>query len=309
MSGERVIDEILKNPELISALADKVYDRLKDEIVIKKLEENSSSIKALIDAVKSLQGTVDKHTNAIESLQDAVKKQGEAIASLQETVKSLQGTVDKHTNAIESLQDAVKKQGEAIASLQDAVKKQGEAIASLQDAVKKQGEAIASLQDAVKRQGEAIASLQETVRKHSKAILMLMKEQKKLSVEIGSFTSRAGKGLEKTILNIYKKALKLHHIDISKIRHGNVVDEMGLIEKGKSFEIDFYETNDHVYIFEVKNFADEGVIEQILIRRKLLEAKFMKPVKAFVVANYVEREIKNILEKEGVEIIYSYEVK
>jgi hypothetical protein len=136
-----------------------------------------------------------------------------------------------------------------------------------------------------------------------------MKEQKKLSVEIGSFTSRAGKGLEKTILNIYKKALKLHHIDISKIRHGNVVDEMGLIEKGKSFEIDFYETNDHVYIFEVKNFADEGVIEQILIRRKLLEAKFMKPVKAFVVANYVEREIKNILEKEGVEIIYSYEVK
>jgi hypothetical protein len=136
-----------------------------------------------------------------------------------------------------------------------------------------------------------------------------MKEQKKLSVEIGSFTSRAGKGLEKTILNIYKKALKLHHIDISKIRHGNVVDEMGLIEKGKSFEIDFYETNDHVYIFEVKNFADEGVIEQILIRRKLLEAKFMKPVKAFVVANYVEREIKDILEKEGVEIIYSYEVK
>ncbi|BBG26069.1 hypothetical protein [Sulfuracidifex tepidarius] len=281
MSGERVIDEILKNPELISALAHKVYDKLKDEIVIKKLEENSSAIKALEETVKSLQETVNKHTEAIESLQEAVKKQGEAIASLQETVKSLQETVNKHTEAIESLQEAVKKQGEAIASLQEAVKKQGEAIASLQEAVKK----------------------------HSKALLRLMKEQKKLSVEIGSFTSRAGKGLEKTILNIYKKALKLHHVDISKIRHGNVVDEMGLIEKGKSFEIDFYETNDHVYIFEVKNFADEGVIEQILIRRKLLEAKFMKPVKAFVVANYVEREIKNILEKEGVEIIYSYEVK
>ncbi|BBG23318.1 Chromosome partition protein Smc [Sulfuracidifex tepidarius] len=295
MSGERVIDEILKNPELISALAHKVYDKLKDEIVIKKLEENSSAIKALEETVKSLQETVNKHTEAIESLQEAVKKQGEAIASLQETVKSLQETVNKHTEAIESLQEAVKKQGEAIASLQEAVKKQGEAIASLQEAVKKQGEAIASLQEAVK--------------KHSKALLRLMKEQKKLSVEIGSFTSRAGKGLEKTILNIYKKALKLHHVDISKIRHGNVVDEMGLIEKGKSFEIDFYETNDHVYIFEVKNFADEGVIEQILIRRKLLEAKFMKPVKAFVVANYVEREIKNILEKEGVEIIYSYEVK
>ncbi|BBG23372.1 hypothetical protein IC006_0656 [Sulfuracidifex tepidarius] len=36
MSGEKA-NELLKNSEFISALADKVYDRLKDEIVIKKL--------------------------------------------------------------------------------------------------------------------------------------------------------------------------------------------------------------------------------------------------------------------------------
>ncbi|BBG23373.1 hypothetical protein IC006_0657 [Sulfuracidifex tepidarius] len=175
--------------------------------------------------------------------------------------------------------------------------------------MKKQGEAIQSLQETVDRHSKAIESLQRAVERHSKVISMLVREQKKLSVEIGSFTSRAGKGLERTILNIYKKALKLHHVDIKEIKHGSVVDGIGLVEKGRSFEIDFYETNDHVYIFEVKNFADEGVVDQILIRRKLLEAKYKKPVKAFVVANYVEKEVKEALEKEGVEMIYSYEVK
>jgi len=73
--------------------------------------------------------------------------------------------------------------------------------------------------------------------------------------------------------------LKLHNIDISKIKHGNVI---GLIDKGRSFEIDFYETDDYVYVFEVKNFADERVTDQIIISKKLLEAKCKKHVKAFV---------------------------
>ena len=267
MSGTKAIDDILKNQELLSALAERVYEKLKDDIVIKKLEENSNSIREFLEVLK------------------------------------------KNTEAIASLQEAVNRHTEAIQSLQEAVKRQGEAIASLQEAVNRHTEAIQSLQEAVKRQGEAIASLQEAVREHSKVILKLMEGQRKLSVEIGSFTSRAGKGLEKTILNIYKKALKLHHIDTTKIKHGSIVDELGLIEKGRSFEIDFYETNDYVYVFEVKNFADEAVVDQIIIRKKLLEAKYKKPVKAFVVANYVEKEVKQALEKEGAEIIFSHEVE
>jgi len=34
-----------------------------------------------------------------------------------------------------------------------------------------------------------------------------------------------------------------------------------------------------------------------------------QPVKAFVVANYVEKEVKQALEKEGAEIIFSHEVE
>ena len=76
--------------------------------------------------------------------------------------------------------------------------------------------------------------------------------------------------------------MKLHNIDISKIKHGNVIDDIGLIDKGRSFEIDFYETNYYVYVFEVKALQMREFVEQILISKKLLEAKCKKHVKAFV---------------------------
>ncbi|MEM1644980.1 MAG: hypothetical protein QXL96_03775, partial [Ignisphaera sp.] len=85
MSGEKVVEEIVRDPRLLSLLTDKIYERLKDEILIKKLDE---------------------YTKAILSLQEAVRRQGEAIQSLQEVVK-------EHSSAIRSLQEEVKRQGEA----------------------------------------------------------------------------------------------------------------------------------------------------------------------------------------------------
>ena len=254
-----IADEILNNPQLLSALAEKIYEKLKDEIVIKKLEENSESIKALQEEIR-------KHSEVIASLQQTVNRHTEAIVSLQQAVKSLQETVDRHTEAIKSLQEAVKKQGEAIASLQETVNRHTLAIEGLQEAVKKQGEAIASLQQTVKEHGEAIEALQ-------KAVLRLGREVKKLSVEVGSFTNRAGKGMEKVMLKLYKKALELHGVDPRRVVHGFITDDEGVIEKGKVFEVDFYETNDYVYVFEIKNLADKGVYDRIIIRKKLFSTK------------------------------------
>jgi Chromosome segregation ATPases len=323
MSG-RIADEILNNPQLLSALAEKIYEKLKDEIVIKKLEENSESI-------KTLQEEIRKHSEVIASLQQTVDRHTEAIVSFQQAVKSLQETVDRHTEAIKSLQEAVKKQGEAIASLQETVNRHTLAIEGLQEAVKKQGEAIASLQEtvnrhtlaieglqeAVKKQGEAIASLQQTVKKHGEAIealqravLRLGREVKKLSVEVGSFTNRAGKGMEKVMLKLYKKALELHGVDPRRVVHGFITDDEGVIEKGKVFEVDFYETNDYVYVFEIKNLADKGAYDQIIIRKKLFSTKYKnKKIKIFLVANFVDKNVKKKLEEEGVEIIASHVIK
>ncbi|BCU68861.1 DUF3782 domain-containing protein [Stygiolobus caldivivus] len=284
--SEKIIEEILNNPQLLSALAEKVYERLKDEMVIKKLDEYGASIRTLQEEVKKL-------TEAVVTLQEEVKRQGEAIKSLQQAVEkqgeaivSLQKTVDKHTEAITSLQEEGKKLTEAVLSLQKTVEKQGEAIMSLQGEVKK---------------------LTETVDKHGEAIASLQQEVKKLSTEIGGFTMRAGKGIERTILEVYKEALKLHGIDPSKVVHGVIVDDLGIVSKGRAYEVDFYETDDYVYVFEVKNFADEDTLDQIDIRRKLFSAKYPdKRVKVFLVANFILKRVKEELEKEGVEVIYSH---
>ncbi|MEM0013984.1 hypothetical protein, partial [Saccharolobus sp.] len=305
--SERIVDEILNNPQLLSVLAEKIYSKLKDEIVIKKLEENSESIKALQEEIK-------KHTEAIQALQQTTQ-------SLQETVASLQEEVKKQGEAIQALQESVRKQGEIIQSLQETVDKHTEAIKELQEAVKKHTEAIqslqetvASLQEEVKKQGEAIQALQETVNKHTEAIealqravLRLGREVKKLSIEVGGFTNRAGRGLERVMLKLYRKALELHGVDPKRVVHGKMVDDEGVIEKGKVFEVDFYETNEYVYVFEIKNFADKGTYDQVIVRKKLFSARYKdKKIKVFVVANFVDEKVKKKLEEEGVEIIASH---
>jgi hypothetical protein len=143
-----------------------------------------------------------------------------------------------------------------------------------------------------------------------KAVLRLGREVKKLSVEVGSFTNRAGKGMEKAMLKLYKKALELHGVDPRRVVHGFIIDDEGVIEKGKVFEVDFYETNDYVYVFEIKNLADKGAYDQIIIRKKLFSTKYKnKKIKIFLVANFVDKNVKKKLEEEGVEIIASHVIK
>ncbi|WP_390875491.1 hypothetical protein [Saccharolobus shibatae] len=267
------------------------------------VDKHTEAIKALQQTTQSLQETVDKHTEAIKELQEAVKKQGEAIQALQQATQSLQETVNRHTQAIVSLQETVNKHTEAIQALQEAVKKQGEAIQALQEAVKKQGEAIQALQETVNKHTEAIEALQ-------RAVLRLGREVKKLSIELGGFTNRAGRGLERVMLKLYRKALELHGVDAKRVVHGKVVDDEGVIEKGKVFEVDFYETNEYVYVFEIKNFADKGTYDQVIVRKKLFSARYKdKKIKVFVVANFVDEKVKKKLEEEGVEIIASHVIK
>ncbi|MEM3781325.1 MAG: hypothetical protein QW198_13975, partial [Saccharolobus sp.] len=166
-------------------------------------------------------------------------------------------------------------------------------------------------------QGEAIQALQETVNKHTEAIealqravLRLGREVKKRSIAVGGFTNRAGRGLERVMLKLYRKALELHGVDPKRVVHGKMVDDEGVIEKGKVFEVDFYETNEYVYVFEIKNFADKGTYDQVIVRKKLFSARYKdKKIKVFVVANFVDEKVKKKLEEEGVEIIASHVIK
>ncbi|QGA68569.1 hypothetical protein [Sulfolobus sp. E11-6] len=262
--------------------------------------------------MQELQKVVNEHSKAIQDLQKAVNEHSEAIRGLQKAVdehtkaiQDLQKAVIEHSKAIQDLQKAVNENSKAVQELQKVVNEHSRAIQELQKAVDEHTKAIQDLQKAVNEHSEAIRGLQNAVNEHSKVIQELVYEQRKLSVEIGSFTNRAGRNMEKTILMLYKKALELHGVNADKVIHGNIIDTLGVIEKDRVFEVDFYETNDYIYVFEIKNFADEGAYEQMLNRKKLFSALYNKPLKLFLVANYVRKDIRELLEKEGVIVISS----
>ncbi|QGA53777.1 hypothetical protein GFS03_03820 [Sulfolobus sp. E5-1-F] len=309
MSNEEIINTIIKNPQLISALAEKVYDKLKDEIVIKKLEENTQAIKELQIVIVELQKNVNEHNRILGEHSKAIQDLQKAVNEHSEAIRGLQIAVNENTKAIQDLQKTVDEHTKAIQELQKSVNEHTKAIQDLQKAVIEHSKAIQDLQKAVNEHSEAIRGLQNAVNEHSKVIQELVYEQRKLSVEIGSFTNRAGRNMEKTILMLYKKALELHGVNADKVIHGNIIDTLGVIEKDRVFEVDFYETNDYIYVFEIKNFADEGAYEQMLNRKKLFSALYNKPLKLFLVANYVRKDIRELLEKEGVIVISSVDVE
>ncbi|AHC52177.1 hypothetical protein SUSAZ_09880 [Sulfolobus acidocaldarius SUSAZ] len=105
------------------------------------------------------------------------------------------------------------------------------------------------------------------------------------------------------MMNLYKEALELHGIDSSKVTHGVIEDTEGVVHKGRKYEIDFYETNGVIYLFEIKNHADEGAIEQLEIREKILSSIYKKPIKKFLVANSIEKRIKRRAERIGITVI------
>jgi chromosome segregation ATPase len=374
--AEDVIKALVSNEEFYKKIANIIYDRLKNDIVLSKFDDISKALrelstavqknsdhivllwekmyqqeelmKSIIDAIRgvqltlqkhseviethskaieglqrgiekhsiaieNLQKVVDTHTKAIESLQKAVETHSKVIEGLQKVIEdhskaieSLQKAVEKHTEVIESLQRVVDTHSKAIENLQKAVETHSKVIEGIQRSIEKHSIAIESLQKAVETHSKVIEGLQKTTEMHSKVIEGLQQAILKLSTEIGGFTMRAGKGLEKAIMNIYKKALELHGIDPDKVRHGRIKDVLGVVDKDKEFEVDFYETNDYVYVFEVKNYADEGVLEQMRNRIKLFSALYKKPIKFFIIANYIERSIKEEAEREGAITIASY---
>ncbi|NON62195.1 hypothetical protein HLB03_05725 [Acidianus sp. DSM 29099] len=272
-------------------LVSKVYDKLKEDIIIKKLEEMSN-------AILSLQKTVEVQGKRIEENTTTINDHNKLLEEVVSLLSNLQKSVDLQYKTLEQHSKTLEEHSKEFVEIEKRLEEQNKRLEEQNKNLEEQGR---RLEEMNKTLLEHIKRLEE----QSNVIAELQKVIVKLSAEIGCFTSRAGKGMERTMLLLYKEALKLHNVNPDKVVHGKIVDTLGVVEKGRIFEVDFYETNDYVYVFEIKNFVDEGAFEQILIRKKLIPALFNKPVKIYLVANYVEDWVKEELEKEGVIIIAS----
>jgi len=302
---EEAVRRLAKDEEFVRKVADLLYDRLKNDVVLGKLEELEKLIGKLTESVRNntdhivlIWEKLGETDREIAEMTKAIESNTESIRNLQEQMTGVQQTLERHSKAIESMQQTLERHSKAIESMQQTLERHSKAIESMQQTLERHSKAIESMQQTLERHSKAIESMQQTLERHDQLLL-------KLATEIGSFTMRAGKGLERAILNVYKEAMRIHGIDVDRVVHGKIRDTMGVVDKDKEFEVDFYETDDYVYVFEVKNYADEGVVEQMRNRVKLFSALYRKPVKFYVVANFVEGKVKEEVEREGATVIAS----
>ena len=197
---------------------------------------------------------------------------------------------------------------EAVSRLQEAVNRNSEDIRAMQQDIKLLHEDNKKLWEAVNKNSEDIKLLHEDNKKLWEAIDSLTRSVQRLEVVVGSFTGRAGVYMERTMLELYKEALRLHGIDVSKVRSAKIVDQAGVYQKGKEFQVDIIEEDGVTYLFEIKNYGDEDVLEQVETRRRILEA-MGRNVKVFIVANIIEDKVKAEAEKEGIAVVAGHVVE
>ncbi|BFH73161.1 hypothetical protein SJAV_11050 [Sulfurisphaera javensis] len=235
---EDIIKQIISNQELIDAITKKVYEKLKDDVVIQRLEKLEQQ---MVEILKVIQNTNDN------------------LVLIWEKMDYHDTVLGKHSNILD----------EHTKLLQEQTRILNEQTKVLEDHTKILLEQTKLLQE----QTRIVLEHTELLKEHSKKLDNITDELRKIRISLDSFTSRAGHYVEKTIMELYKEALKIHGIDPSNVKHGYVEDVVGIVSKGRKYEIDFYETDDIIHLFEVKNLCDEDAIEQIEIRIKLLSSQ------------------------------------
>jgi len=233
VKAEEVANEIVNSPELLQKIVEKVYEKLRDDVIIKRLENIEDEIKKLYEQQSKILEKLDEHTRI---LNEHTRILNEHTEKLDEHKKILEDHTQRLTNVQESINE--------------------------------------------------------------------------LKSEVGRYTFRSGRGVERTMMELYKEALKLHGVDPNKVQHGYIVDEKGVIGRaGSKYEVDFYEITDgEVYIFEVKTNGDKGAVEQLLVRKKIFESLGKKVTKMFLVCHVVSRRAKKFADENDVTVIAGSEI-
>jgi len=318
---EDIASRILSDPNVLERIAEKVYDRIKNEVIIKRLEMMEETLRVLVEETKNTNKRIEMQQEEIKKIWQSIEENTNAIRELREENKKIWQSIEDHSKRIEENTNAIRELREENKKIWQSIEENTNAIRELREENKKIWQSIEENTNAIRELREENKKIWQSIEENTNAIRELQeqfnkmyerferesketrKEIERLRISFDSFTSRAGRYIERTIMEVFKEALVIHSIDPSKIEHGKIIDEVGIIKKGREYEVDFYETDGIIYIFEVKNFADEGALEQLEVRRKLFQAKYNKPVKAYLICNSIEKHVKEMMEKEGIIVI------
>jgi len=284
VKAEEIVNEILNNPELLQKIADKVYERLREDVIIKRLESIEDEIKKLYEQQTKILEKLDEHSRKLDQHTD----------KLDEHTKIL----EDHKRGISSLQSEVQ-------GLRQGLEDNKRGISALQNEIQGINQKLEDNKRELKNINDTLQDHTKMLQDHTQRLENMQKSIDKLQTQVGTYTFRSGHRMERTMMEPYKEALKLHGVDPDKVKHGYIIDEKGVIDqKGDKYEVDFYEVTDNeVYLFEVKTLGDRGAVEQLIIRKKIFESQGKKVTKMFLVCNVIDRKTKKLAEQKNITVI------
>lgn len=115
--------------------------------------------------------------------------------------------------------------------------------------------------------------------------------------------SRKEEEIEYLIVNMFKPQLESKGVNLASIKREFLVDDKGILRIGYVLPIMYYDQGEEIYLFLAKNYADYSTLEQLLIREKILENKFSKKVRSFLIAFAIPKKYYDMALKLGIEVI------
>ncbi|MHA1649996.1 MAG: hypothetical protein ACTSYB_07365 [Candidatus Helarchaeota archaeon] len=262
-----------------------------------------------LEALKHIDRRFEAIDRRFEALQQQMDKRFEAIdkrfeASRQEMDKRFEALQQQIDKRFEALQQEMDKRFEA---LQQEMDKRFEASRQEMD---KRFEASRQEMDkrfeVVNKRFEAMDKRFEAMDKRFEALFQEMHHGfNKMHVILTSFGARSGVRLEKTIVNLAKKALEERQIDITKIEYNKeIIDDGSYFEKGYKTHIDMYAHNSQHIFLDIKYKVDLHDMYDFIKRIKLAENFLkVKSSKNIIIALEISDATKKEAERRRLEVI------
>jgi hypothetical protein len=149
-------------------------------------------------------------------------------------------------------------------------------------------------------------AIERRLEEHTRRLEELTRVVGELKVAVGSLGRRLGRDLERTILELYRYALKEVGVEVDRVERFTYRDVDGrYYRRGAVIEVDVYTHDRATYLVEVKSYADRddvewfyekaGVVERILGR---------KADRLILVAVNIDREALERARELGVDVVY-----
>ena len=149
--------------------------------------------------------------------------------------------------------------------------------------------------------------IEKKLLEHDERFNQIQRDTSMLRAQVGGFTSRAGIGIERLILEVYRDLLKRRGIHAEKVEKISIKDIDGRwLRKGARIELDIYVHNREVWFIEVKSLVELNDVEWFQTRCEIMEKVLgKKPTRKLIITIDIFREALERARELGIDVIYT----